>query len=240
MTRIIIFFTLGLALTTAAQSQKMIRGFVSDSTLAPLPNVNIKSKITGEFAVSDTLGRFSMYVPYNDTLVFSRIGFQTAAYPVLGSKENILVYLKEDQQVLRPIVIHGLTIPGLKDLPKQSPFRNPNFTPLPPQPGFHGIQTFGPGYVLGGPFSYFSKSEREKRKLKKVQAQHRQSQAYTEIIASEEVKADMMKHYSIDEDEYHRLLALFSEKNPDMMSEPDRNELISALFIFFGEHISRK
>jgi hypothetical protein len=236
------FFCL-LLLSCPAGAQTILHGMVADSaTMLPLPNINIKSQKSSQITVSDIRGHFEINISDTDTLFFSSVGYQTKAVSAQRLREAGIVFLTEAQKMLKTIEITGdVLLPYLKKIPPENPWRNPtqnkNFTET---PGFQGIQTFGPGYVLKGPISRFSKYERERKKLKKVQQQNYASRDYVTIVNSPEVKDRIMRDYELSEEEYFRMLAVFNEKNKDIIYQLQENELISILLMFYGENTKKK
>lgn len=216
---------------------------VADSTtMQSLPNVNIKTKNSSALAVSDIRGHFSITVSDDDTLVFSMVGYYSKTISAKLVKEVVIIFMTEEQKILNPVVIDSeVIIPWLKKLPPESPWRNTthNIGGMDP-PGFQGIPTFGPGYVLRGAISRHSKYEKERKKLKKVQAENYNSMGYVELVNSPEVKDKIMKDYNLTEAEYYRILAAFNEKNKDFIYELEPNEVISLLLIFHSEKAKKK
>lgn len=49
-----------------------------------------------------------------------------------------------------------------------------------------------------------------------------------------------MQEYNLTEEMYYRLLAVFNEKNKEIIYELDANDLTSLLFIFFKENAHKK
>ncbi len=216
---------------------------VADSaTMLPLPNINIRSKAGGHITVSDIRGHFELNVSDNDTLIFSSVGYYTRKVSVNKLREAGIVFMTEEHKTLKAIEISGNDLlPYLKKIPPESPWQNPtqnrNFLET---PGFQGIQTFGPGYVMKGPISRFSKYEKERKKLKTVRKQNYEAKDYVAIVNSPEVKDSIMKDYDLTEKEYYDLLAEFNEKNKDIIYQLEANELTAILLIFYGKNAKRK
>jgi hypothetical protein len=232
-----------LFVSVTAYSQSVLHSMVADSaTMLPLPNINVKIQSSGEIIVSDIRGHFAVNVTDNDTLIFSSVGYYTKAIPVKKIKEVGIIFMTEEQKMLKSIEIRGnVLLPYLKKIPPESAWQNPtqnkSFTET---PGFQGIQTFGPGYVLKGPISRFSKYEKERKKLKTVQKQNYQARDYVAIVNDPEVKGRIMKDYNLTEEDYYKLLAVFNEKNKDIIYELQENELISILLMFYAENAKKK
>jgi hypothetical protein len=220
------------------QAQTIIHGIVADSaTLLPLSNVSVR--IQGNFAGTITTihGHFTVNISEQDTVVFSRVGYQVLHFPFKKLLEQTVIYMREEKTQLKEIVITpNIEIPGLPVIPKESPFINPTQTKAYTEtPGLPTIQTFGPGYIFKGVISRFTKYEKERKKLPKLKAQNRKARGYTSVMNDPELKADIMRIYNVTEDEFYRVLALFNEKNRDSIYDLDANDLISFLYLFFAE-----
>jgi hypothetical protein len=176
----------------------------------------------------------------NDTLVFSRIGYLTKAYPARRLKETLIVYLTEESILLNPVIITGnMIIPGLPQIAKQSSWQNTTTRLGTPIPGFQGIETFGPGYVSRGFISKYSKEAQEKKKLKTVKVENEKGKTYVQIINDPEVKEKLMKTHDLSEDEFYHVLEQFNEKNKDIMYDMEPADLIVFLELFFKEHAKK-
>lgn len=237
--RALLLLAFVLAMADHACAQVTLTGMVADSaTMQPMLDVNITIKRSGKGTVSDARGYFSLDANGTDTLIFSRVGYYTKVRPVKWVKEVVIIFLTEEHKTLQPVVIESETLmPWLKKLPPESPWKNPtlnkSFTET---PGFQGLQTFGPGYVMSGPISRFSKYEKERKKLKVVQRENYKARNYVDIVNDPEVKDKIIKDYNLTEEEYYRLLAIFNEKNKDIIYELQSSELIPLLFMFYGEN----
>ena len=66
------------------------------------------------------------------------------------------------------------------------------------------------------------------------------SRGYAELVNAPDVKDKIMKDYALTEEEYYRLLAIFNEKNKDIIYELDSKDLISVLFSFYAENTKKK
>lgn len=221
----------------AAAAQTDVVGMVVDSaTMVALPNVNVRVNSSQRVTVTDIRGQFALKVAQNDTLIFSRVGYGTRKIPVKRFLEGPVVFLAEARTILAPVEINATNRPAwLPQLPPESPWRNRTQDQrLLNTPGLPTVQTFGPGYVLKGPFSRFSKDAREQRK-RKAQANRGWVKSYVSIVNAPEVKGKIMKDFNISEETYYKLLARFNEKYKDMVDRLDEPELISLLLSFYGQ-----
>jgi len=215
---------------------------VADSaTLRPLSDVNIKLKNSLRGTATSITGYFVINTAEADTLIFSRVGYYTKEYPAARLKETMIVYLAEELLLLQPITITGkILIRGMDRMVKETPFENPNAIPGYVMPGFQGIETFGPGIKTRGALSKFSREAREKKKLEIVREENKKGKSYIQIVNDPEVKEFLMKEHSLTEDEFNRMLAVFNEKNKDIIYELEEQDLISFLKLYFAEAVKKK
>lgn len=216
---------------------------IADSaSMQALPNVNIYAKKSGRGTVSDIRGSYVLEASDGDSLIFSRVGYYTKVLPVSWVKEVVIIFLKEESKMLKPVEIKDNTELGwLPKLPPESAWKNPTFNRrFIETPGFQGIQTFGPGYVIKGPFSRFSKHEKEKKKLRRVQEENYRARNYVGFVNDPQVKGRIMTDYQLTEDRFYELLAKFNEKNKDIIYQLEADELISLLLKFYAENAEGK
>jgi hypothetical protein len=231
------------AMAIGAHSQTPVTAMLADSvSKQPLYNVNITIKNSNKGTASDIHGRFSITANDSDTLIFSRVGYISKTLNVKEVRELFVIFLAEENKVLSPIVIEDKEVlPWLPKLPPKSPWENStannSFTE---GPGFRGVQTFGPGYILPGPISRFSKYERERKKLVKTKEENYRSRNYVQIVNDPEVKGKIMKENNLTEERYYTLLALFNEKNKDVIYLLEGDDLIALLVIFYAENSVKK
>jgi hypothetical protein len=236
-------FSVTFLISVTGFTQSVYNGMVADSTtLQGVSNVNIfiKNSMTG--TVSNDHGYFSIRAVQTDTIIFSRIGYHKVENSVRHLAENPLIYLTEEKTMLPSIaVMPAFQIPGLPAIPQDNPFRNPTYSKAYTQTlGVPNMQTFGPSYVYKGVFSRYTKYEKERKKLPKVRKQNEKAKAYLAIVENPDFKTEMMSIYSIDEDEYYRILGLFQEKNPDTIYELNAKDLISLLHLFYAQNTQKK
>jgi hypothetical protein len=242
-TRNCILLLLLFGIPGPAFAQVVLNGMVADSaTMQALPNVNIKLKNSLRGTVSNDQGYYIIETRENDTLTFSMVGYYTKSFSVKEIRERVIIYMVQEATTLAPVTIDAsVLIPGLKKMVRESSWKNPTQDQrLLETPGFQGIQTFGPGYVSRGFISKHSKYEKEKTKLEKVKEENKKARGYVDIVNDPEVKGKLMKEYDLTEEAYYRHLAVFNEKNRDIIYELEANELTSLLFIFFEENARKK
>ena len=224
-------------LTDSAVAQITLRGMVLDSTsMYSLPDVNITIKNTGPGTVSDLRGSFELEAGEKDTIVFSRVGYQTRMLPAVTVNRLVLIFMKEERRMLNEVEIKDGTPPWLPDPPPVSPWQNPTFNrPFAEMPGFQGIQTFGPGNVFKMPGSGFKKAARARQRLRELEAENDKAKDYIQMVNGPEIKGKLMEKYGLSEEQYYRLLARFNEKNGNFVYKLEGHEVIPLLLQFFAD-----
>lgn len=92
--------------TVVSEINTQVNGKVTDIKGVALNGVNILIKGTSSGSVTDSTGKFSIYVPLNSVLVFSYIGFSTQEV-VVKDQKNIVIQLTEGGTSLSDVVIVG-------------------------------------------------------------------------------------------------------------------------------------
>lgn len=213
-----------LLLAFAAQAQKTvtISGLIVDSaTLVALPNAYVKLKGSGAGTMAGAGGVFKINAPVFDTLVFSCIGYETFSYPVLLSEEDVLIRLQESVIILPEVTTVGTRIQETK-YEERRPIKTPNETL------FEG---------LGSPFTYFSKTEKEKRKVIKVRQENTRIRTYVEVVNDPDLKKDIMNEFSIDEATYYRMLGKFNQENRYAQYLEDEAQIRETLSNYFAAQL---
>lgn len=195
---IVLLSLLSFSLTSHGQNRIRISGIVVDSvSLIALPNVHVKAKRSGIGATASASGQFTIVAPLYDTLVFTCIGYRSFEYPVLMDEEDILIRMREFV-----VMLPEVTTIGSRLSEKKYAERRPVVMPA---------ATLAEG--IFSPFTYFSKTEREKRKLVAAQTENAKIRTYVEVVNDPDFKKDMMNEFSITETEFFTLLAQFNAEN---------------------------
>jgi hypothetical protein len=225
-------------LVQAGYSQTLINGMVSDSaTFQPLPNVNIQVQSKTYGTVTDARGFFKIQVRSSDTLLLSMVGYNSRIIPVTSLKDSPVIYLREQARILKTIEIDAdILIPGLDKMKVMQAWENPSNT-YAKTPGFQGIETFGPGAVIGGGELQHN---REEKKVKQLRANRDKTVQYVEMVNSTAIKDKLMRDFNLSEDRYFALIAAFNQKNKDIIYDLSEQELTSLLALFFSETVNKK
>ncbi len=230
-----------LLITDSAVAQITLRGMVLDSaTMYSLPYVNITIKNTGPGTVSDLRGSFELKAGEKDTIVFSRVGYETRMLPADSVNRLVLIFMKEETRLLDEVEIKDHRPAWLPPPEPVSPWQNPTFNRhFTETPGFQGIQTFGPGHVFKMPGSGFKKEERAKQRLREVEAENDHARDYIHMVNGPEIKGKLMEQYGLSEEEFYKLLARFNEKNGAFIYKLEGYEVIPLLLDFFADEAKK-
>jgi hypothetical protein len=222
---IILLSLLSLSLTSQGQGKVRVSGIVVDSvSLIALPHAQVKAKRSGVGATANSSGQFTIAAPLYDTLVFTCIGYKSFEYPVLMGEEDILIRL-HDFVVILPEV----TTIGTRLSEKKYAERRPVVMPAP---------TLAEG--IFSPFTYFSKTEREKRKLVAAQTENAKIRTYVEVVNDPDLKKDMMNEFSITEVEYFALLEKFNVENRYVHYLVSEEQIRGILSLYFKKQLAAK
>ena len=210
--------------------QKLIKGIVVDSaSFTNLPGVNVKVKGTNRGTSTNASGIFTIVASEKDTLIFSSIGFAKIALPVYLEDETMLVRMREESILLKEITIkdRGFHI-------NQKYANSPTLTTTKP------IQAGSSNGGVGVNFSYFSKLEKEKRKLVKVMADNEKVKVYLDVVNDPDLKFEVMQRFSISEERFYDLLAVYNEKNKDITYSANSALILNSLLSFYENNTSKK
>jgi hypothetical protein len=217
-----------------AHAQLTITGITRDSvTLEPLPFVSIQ--VAGKArAMSNIDGKFTFTCHIGDSSAYTHMGYRKKFKVHFKNEISLTVLLGESVHLLKSVTFIDNYKPqgseNWKDAVQfyKSPFKNPVGTDP------NAVQTFGVGGSISGALSYFSKSEKDRRKYQKVVEDQNATATYREVLASDEVKQDLMKMYSFTEAEYYKKIEKFNIQYPQAAYIKDRNEVINRLIQFFA------
>ena len=220
------FLTLIILVTThTAYTQIKISGsFLDSATLHPVGFVQIQARTKG-IGTADADGFFSIVCSPGDTLQFSRIGYKTATKSVMTEDLHLVILLTEFTTQLNSVTIFGSYKPqGYSqwfENTKPRRFQNPN-----------ALENFG--FAIPGPISYFTKYERERRKLRKLKTDHLATAVFRSVIASEEVKAHFMKLFELTEEQYFLKIEAFNVEFPEAQYIKEKDDIVDLLTYFFA------
>ncbi len=206
-------------------AQKVVRGVVVDSlSLNNLPGVSIKVKNTNRGTVSDPNGIFMIPLNPRDTLVFSFLGYFTSILPANFDEEIMFVRMHDESILLKEFVVRDRTYLNQKYIV------SPTLSTIKPLQAARG----------GVNFAYFTKAEKEKRKLVEVIKEFEEVKLYVAIINDPTIRQEIMEKHSIKEDQYYDLLAIFNQQNRELMRSTSADLIIDTLYDYFKESVASK
>jgi hypothetical protein len=218
--RILLTTALILIVTGMCFAQKkLIKGMVVDSlTLEGLSGVHVLVRNSGIAAVTDATGIYAVVASANDTLTFSYVGYSRAVRTVDLNEEIMFVRLRDESLLLKEIVIHDTPLFG----PSRY-IRSPTLSTIKPLAAARG----------GVNFAYFSKLEKEKRKLVAVIAELEAARVYIEIVTDPDFRYNMMAKYKLSEDRFYELLATFNKTHDGPIHSSNESQILYALYSYF-------
>lgn len=231
-----LYCIIGVLFQTQAQTQFIKNGITTDSqTLEPIALVYVQSLITKNVATTNDKGEFQILSAAGDSLIFSRLGYNIKKIFVGIPNESTVVMLSETQMILPELSVYGNFEPQGKtrwfeSIRTPKPYDNPTYKPG----NEYTMQTFGSGYTIIGPISYFLKSEKEKRKLKKFKEERNKTIVYNIVISDPETKTLIMHNFNITQEKYEAKIEQFILSYPDAAYINERTELIDLLYYFFS------
>jgi hypothetical protein len=207
------------ALTTATYAQKTYRGLVVDSvTMAALPNVHVSVKNSTAGTYTNTAGSFTLRCHAVDTLVFSSLGYASVEVPMLFEEDALFIRLREQIKMLQEI-----TVKASRLFPNQIADRT------------HSAPRKMATYqAFESPFTYFSKTEKEKRKIYRFVEEGNKTQTYVQVITDPDVKKIFMEDYELTDEGYYELLAKFNQAYRGMQYATNPDDIMEALHSYFS------
>src|SRR3954454_5619686 len=105
---LLLLITICLYIDSYAQN-KVVKGKITDSTGASIPNVSIRVKNSKAIAMSTTEGNFQVSVPANTTLIFESLNFFPKEINV-DDKDSLQVILSRNSEQLAEVVVTALGV----------------------------------------------------------------------------------------------------------------------------------
>ena len=193
-----------------------------------LPNVSVKLKGTLYGTITNANGVFSIKVKETDSLVFTSVGYDRLELPVYFGEDVMFVRMIQKVIMLREVTITGRPEAEKKELPSLK-LRSKS---LP----FGGAMPGGQGGAAVN-LDYFSKREREKRKLAKLNAELSRTQTYVEVVTNADVKQELMERFSISDSTYYKILTHFNEQHQEVTHSGNQGDILTQLFSFFEAEV---
>ena len=235
MNKIKSFFIVCFAFTCPlvnAQSQKLIKGIVVDSaSLTNLAGVHVLVKGTNRATSTNNKGVFTILATERDTLIFTYKGYAREKLPVYLEEETMFVRMREESILLKEVIVKDRFM-----LLNERYIKSPTLQSSKPLKAGGFSQQGG----VGVNFSYFSKQEKEKRKLGRIMAENERARVYMEMINDSDLKDEIMARFKIDEEKFYELLAVYNEKHKDIMYSSNSGLILNSLLSYYQEATLKK
>lgn len=191
---------------------------VDSVSMAALSNVHITVKNSAKGAYTNTSGLFALNARVTDTLLFTSLGYVPVELPLLLEEDALFIRLREQVSLLQEI-----TIKATRLYPNQIADRT------------HSAPRKMDGYqALQSPFTYFSKTEKEKRKIYRFVEESNKTQTYVQVIIDPIVKEIFTKEYELSDQEYYDGLAIFNQQQRNIHYSTDPEVIMEALHAYFS------
>jgi hypothetical protein len=184
-------------------------------------------KGTAYGTITNVNGVFTLKVKETDSLIFSSVGYDRLELPVYFGEDVMFVRLTQQVIMLREVTITGRPEAAKKELPSLK-LRSKS---LP----WGGAMPNGGGAAVN--LDFFSKREREKRKLAKLNAELARTQTYVEIVTNTEVKQELMDRFSISDSTFYKILTHFNEQHQEVTHSGNQGDILTQLFSFFEAEV---
>ncbi len=214
-----IIFCLFITISLNLSAQQSYSGIVVDSvSMNGMGGVYISVKGNGKATVSNQSGLFTISASTVDTLVFSHLGYVTLELPLFLEEDALFIRMREQVSMLQEITIKAMRLyPNeIADRTRVAPRK---------MAGYQAMES---------PFTYFSKTEKEKRKIYRYVEESNKTQTYVQLITDPVVKEIFTKDYQLTEEEYYNLLASFNQRYRSIQYSTDPEEIMEALHAYFG------
>lgn len=217
--RLSLFILLIISLYCQAQvARQTYSGYVSDSvSLAPLVGVHVRTKNSFIGTITNDKGFFTIEARRTDTLVFTQTGYLLYELPLFFEENVLLIRMREKVVYLDEVKITGARITEgtrpVRPLPK----------PLPESTAF------------SSPIEYFSRYQRERRKLLLLVEENNRIYLYNQVINDEHLRKELMEEFNLTETTYYNLLVKFNERYRQIQYISEREKIIEALRQFLQQ-----
>lgn len=215
-----LLFTLLFVVVVSGFTQKTTRGIVVDSiAMKVLPGVHVRVKNSERGAVTNSAGVFTMTTFPADTLVLSFVGYNTLELPLLFEEADILIRLSERIRMLKEITITGTRL-----------YESEIVRTTRTQPHKMSVAD-----GFSSPWEYFSRGQKEKRKVTQLINENDRIKTYIEVIHDQELREDIMGEHGLTEVEFYNSLARFNQQSKDVLYSTDRYTIMNSLKSFFNK-----
>lgn len=204
-------------------SQKRTRGIVVDSlSLKAIPGIHVRIKNKAGGTTTNSEGVFILPTSPADTLMLTFVGYYSLELPLLFEEEDILIRMNE-----KVIMLDEVSVTAKRILPSEI-VRAKRTMPT-------AVMEKGQGF--SSPIDYFSKWQKEKRKLVKFINENDRVKTYVDVVNDQMLRESIMYELDLSEDKYYNLLSKFNEQNRLLMYSTDPIEIADALEAFFRKNV---
>ena len=215
-TRFAICVLLLIGIQPHAHSQRTTRLVIVDSaTFKPLPAVIVQVKNTNRVFLVEPSGIITLRTNKTDTLILSHIGYKAILIPLFFEEDAILIRMSEHITLLSEV-----TIKSRKLYPNEI------------NPRISKPKSLAAGSIAV-PWDYFSRREKDKRKLKVLMEENDRIKTFIEVVTDPTVKDELMNGYNISEEVYYETLVRFNKQKLPVIYTNDADAIITALHEFF-------
>ena len=215
-----LFFLLLLSLGSFAQTH--YRGIVVDSaSVSALRDVHVKIKNSARGVTTNANGIFSIDALSTDTLIFTNVGYIYFELPLLFEETALFIRLSEQINVLKEITIRA------SRLNVSSITRSQRIAPR-PMSAAQGIFS---------PIDYFSRWQKEKRKLLKFIQESDRTLTYLQVVSDQEIREELIEEYDLTESLYYDLLAKFNQQSGAIQYSTNPDEIKKSLKGFLSKMV---
>jgi hypothetical protein len=165
-------------------------------------------------------GFFNVSAQPTDTLLFTRVGYTAIELPLFFEEDVLLIRLREKVNVLQEITIRSTRL-GATEITRAA-----RILPRPMPEAFAMIS----------PIDYFSKWQREKRKLLKLIEENNRIVTYLEVVNDQELRENLIEEYSLTKDQFYDLLARFNQQSSNVLYSTSADVIASSLKAFFEKN----
>ena len=190
---------------------------VDSVSMAAISNVHITVKNSSKGTYTNASGIFTLSLNVTDTLLFTSLGYEPQELPLFLEEDVLFIRLREQVSMLQEI-----TIKATRLYPNQIADRTHS-----------APRKMDPFQALQSPFTYFSKTEKEKRQIYRFVEQSNKTQTYVQVITDPIVKEIFTKDYELSDEEYYNRLANFNQQYRSIQYATDPEVIMEALHAYF-------
>lgn len=231
------FIFLTVAAVNACLAQEMSGRVLDAKGQSGIAWVKVTNSDSGKFSYTNHEGKFEAFVETGDTLVFSLKNYYSKT-KILHRipEEPLVVYLEFDAVELPEVYVmekNENTTIQLHGIPQVDPDH------VPIRPGHletGATEDYNPSVSMAGPISFFSKSEKHKRKYREAEEMRGAQEGYLEVIHSDSMRNELKAHFSLTRERYDSLLILFNAANRHhQFRDMDKERVEKMLFYFMND-----